>query len=365
MQNVLYVGPYKENNGLGRSSRRHIRCLQSMPDLNLSIRPIFFTSNTDVDEYDQIPISYEQQASEKYDTIIQHGYPDMFIYDKKFGKHIGVVEIETMNLTQTGWIDRINLLDEVVVGSTFAAESLESSGVNIPIRIMLEPYNISEYSTEDKDFFEPSASKPFIFYTIGQYTDKKNLKAIVLAFLLEFDGDDNVKLFIKTGRYGEDKVALEQRINFEINHIHQAARNTNPPDINILVGHVSTKDMIRLHKSCDCYVDAVRAEANGACAIEATLADNLVIVTQNIGSNTFIGRTNGFVVDSFKTNVLTDYYYNKRLFSLHEDWYEPHIISLQSNMRECYELNQKQRLEKLASNNKQRFSLNRSWGDYI
>ena len=44
MQNILYIGPYKENNGLGRSSRRYLKSLSLHKNINLSCRPIYFTN---------------------------------------------------------------------------------------------------------------------------------------------------------------------------------------------------------------------------------------------------------------------------------------------------------------------------------
>ena len=216
MKNIFYLGPYKENSGLGRSSRRLIDCLNSSSNINLSIRPVYFSQNTVFDPSEDRHLVFtenEENFSPNYDCIIQHGHPEMFEYHQKFGKNIGLVEIETMDLSHTGWIEKINLLDEVVVGSLFAAQSLYDSGVSIDIKIIPEPFNIEKFHKQYDNFFFNAAgyeNKPFVFYTIGQYSEKKNIKSIIVAFLLEFEKEENVKLFIKTGDYYIENMDLEK-----------------------------------------------------------------------------------------------------------------------------------------------------------
>lgn len=338
MQNVLYIGPYKENNGLGRSSRRYIRCLASNPDINLSCRPIYFTSNLVEESEDIIENKYEQNNSIKYDAIIQHGYPEMFEYHKQFGKNIGIAPIETMNIKHSGWIEKINLLDEIIVGSIYSETALLESGVKIPIKPTPEPYDIDLITGKHDFFFEHLDNDPFIFYTIGQYTEQKNIKAIIVAFLLEFNEHDNVRLFIKTGHNQIDNNVLEHRINFDINYIRDAIRkhNSTSPPIDVMCGPLFSKDIRRLHHSCQCYVDAVKADHNAACAIEAALCNKKIITTKKSASNSFIDSSNGYVVNSNKTNVYTADYIDSKIFTINEEWYEPTINSLQKCMRMAF-----------------------------
>jgi glycosyltransferase involved in cell wall biosynthesis len=338
MQNVLYIGPYKENNGLGRSSRRYISCLASNPDINLSCRPIYFTSNLIEEPDEKIDNKFEQNSSTQYDAVIQHGYPDMFEYHRKFGKNIGIAPIETMNIGHSGWIEKINLMDEVIVGSTYSEISLIESGVTTPIKATPEPFNIGLMTEKHDLFFQHLDNDPFVFYTIGQYTEQKNIKAIVVAFLLEFNEYDNVRLFIKTGHHRIDNNTLEHKINYDINYIREAIRKNenNSAPIDIMCGPMFAKDIRRLHHSCHCYIDATKADHNGACAIEALLSDSKVVVTENGASNSFINPNNGYVVRSGKTNVYTADTVHNNIFTIHEYWYEPSINYLQQSMRSAF-----------------------------
>lgn len=337
MKNILYIGPYYEDNGYGRSSRRFISGLIENNNINLSIRPVYFTSriySVGNDLYSDL----EQNSSGHYDNIIQHGYPDMFQFDSRFGENIGITQIETRRLSHSKYIENINLLDKVIVGSLFSAESLVDSGVKTEIKIIPEPYDVSLFDNINNDFFENKDPNTFIFYTIGQYVDKKNIKGIILAFLLEFDIQDNVELFIKTDSYYIESNILEEMITSEIEQIKRVVRrnHNNCPKISIITGNLKDKDILRLHKSCDCYIDAARADGNACCAIEAMLANKPIISTNGIGSSSFIDETNGYIIDSSDSNVFSTDFHNDLSFTIYELWYEPSIVSMREKMRQAF-----------------------------
>lgn len=348
MKNILYIGPYKQQNGLGKSSRRFIDALITNNNINLSIRPVFYTMSNYYDSLDTTYTEFEENTFKYYDAVIQHGLPDMFEYHRKFGKHIGIVEVETKNIGHSGWIERINLLDQTIVSSIFSANSLLDSGVTVPVDILPEPYNLHQYASEyRKVFTHKESDKPFVFYTIGKYTEKKNIKGIILAYLLEFNNYDNVRLFIKTDDNTEDHEHLKQLIEYDIVQIKKSIRkhNTKTCDIDVVCGNVSDIDLIRIHQSSDCYVNAVRSDGFGPCAIEAALCDKIVINTKNIGSATYFNSLNSLMVDADASSVFTPSYYNSNTFTIYEQWYEPDITSIRYAMRKAYSLNETQRAD--------------------
>lgn len=362
MQNILYIGPYKDSNGYGYSSRRYIDCLSSNDNLNLSIRPIFTNTSyinnpLNTDKY----IEYENNSSKFYDIVIQHCYPDFFAYDKRFGKNIGVCQIETKNLQKSGWIDKINLMDEIWVGSLFAKDSLlEANKITCDIRVVPEPYDINKYSNKDlSQFFDfQTKDKPFIFYTIGQYSDKKNIKNIILAFLLEFNKEDNVRLFIKTGDYNTNPKDLENIIRYDMNQIKLSIRKPDTPDIDIITGILKDIDILRLHSSADCYVNAVKSDDGGGCAIEAKLMDKIVINTKNIGSGCYLNSMNSLLVESIPSYVFSNDISNHAIFTPNELWLEPDIDSLRQSMRKAFFMNNDDKLLLCENFNKNIFDKN-------
>lgn len=365
MKNILYIGHYKDNSGLGESSRRYLNCLTNNTDYTITSKPLYLTQNliTQYDSSDQY-MEYENNFSKTYDMIIQHTFPDYIEYHKLYGKNIAIPEIETSNIKHSGWVDRLNLMDEVWVGSRFSADSLISSGLRKPIKIIPEPYNIQEYTSQKDSFFNyDTNNRPFIFYTIGQYSEKKNIKSIILAYLLEFSSKDNVRLFIKTCDYRQKNNDLENHIEFDTLTIKNILRKPEDdyPDIDVLCGHLSKNDIIRLHQSSDCYVNCVKADSFGASAIEAALCDKIVINTKNIGSSTYFNSSNAFMVDSVESVVLCSNSPIKNAYTIHEKWFEPSIDKLKQAMRKAYELRDKQSL--INNFPKQIFEHNTVYGD--
>lgn len=359
MKNILFIGPYHDSNSLGYSSRRYIDALIENKNINLTLQPIYITKSS-IDH--SIPMDkyadYRNNKQSSYDYLIQHGYPEIFTYDKKCGKNIGIIEVETRNITRSGWVNKINLMDEICVNSINGLNCLYDCGVSKPIKLVPEPYNLSLFATDVDPFFNdiPKNDPPFIFYTIGEYSEKKNIKGIILAFLLEFNKNDNVKLFIKTHSYHYGLSDLDKYINFDIQQIKKVIRKNNYADINIVSGNISDIDIIRLHRSCNCYINAVRADGMGPCAVESMLCDKIIINTKNIGSSTYFNSSNALMVDSIETSVFCPQYINPNIFTMHELWDEPNIYSLRSQMRKVYSMNKNEISNLVNSYNKELFT---------
>jgi len=360
MKNILYIGQYKDNNGLGQSCRRFIDCISANNRYNLTLRPIYVTSDqlsapNNLDEH----IEYENNSFKNYDTLIQHTTPDYIEYNKNFGKNIAIVEIETMNIRQTGWIDNLNLMDEIWVGSKFAAQSLYESGLNKPVKIIPEPYNIQKYTKNLESFFsyKTDTDKPFIFYTIGQYGDKKNIKGILFSYLLEFSKKDNVRLFIKTCDYRRKNDDLENIIKYDIDNIKHILRKNDDdyPDVDVLCGYMTDMDIVRLHQSSHCYINTIKGDSFGSSAIEAALCNKLVINTKNIGSSTYFNSTNALMINSNINAVLHSNSNTKNAYTVYEKWYEPSVSDIRNAMRKATMLNTQQSTELKSNFNKSIF----------
>lgn len=361
MNNILYIGPYKDSNGYGYSSRRFIECLMSDENINLSIRPLFYNRSHEIyplvtEKYND----YEQNSSKFYDVVIQHGYPDFFVYDKRFGKNIGITQIETKNIQKSGWRDKLNLMDEIWTSSIYAKDSMMDLNITCPVRVIPEPYDISSYGSSGLNpFFDiKDGNRPFIFYTIGQYTEKKNIKGIILAFLLEFNKIDNVRLFIKTGNYNIDAKELESIIQYDIHEIKTVIRKFDTPDIDVVTGILKDIDIIRLHNDGDCYVNSVKADDGGSCAIESALSNKIVISTKNVGSNCYFNSTNAIMVDGAESYVYSNDTSNHAIFTINELWIEPEIDSIRKCMREALFMSKSKKENLIKNFNKNTFDKN-------
>lgn len=358
MKNILYIGPYKENTGLGRSARRYIDALGYNFNINLSIRPIYFTPFLDTgNESGKDYAEFEDNSSSYYDMIIQHGIPNCFEYRKDFGENIAITDIDTFNIGHTGWVDRINLMDRVIVQSDWSKKSLQQAGLQTKIEVIPEPFDLSKFDRSYDTLFD-NPNKDFVFYYIGKHQDKNNIKALLAAFFLEFKKHDDVKLIIKTDITGFDHQEAEKIITYDIQQVEKALRvdSKQVQAPHVIIGYYEQEYMMRLHHQCDCYVNVCRCESFGPSAIESMLFNNLTIVNSGIGSNTYINKINGLEIESFMTNVYSKDYYMENTYTIYEKWREPYLDSIRQQMRKAYELSSFEKRDKLLHFNKTKFS---------
>jgi hypothetical protein len=358
MNNILYIGPYKENTGMGRSARRHIDALGYNFDVNLSIRPIYFTPYLDTaNESGKDYSEFEDNSSSYYDIVIQYGIPNCFEYKKNFGKNICITDIDTLNIGHTGWVDRMNLMDHVVVQSQWSKRSLEHAGFRGKINIIPEPFNLSQFHNNYDTLFKNN-NNDFVFYYIGKHQDKNNIKGLLSAFFLEFRKHDDAKLIIKTDMAGFDHQEAEKIITYDIQYVEKVLRvNSNHVQApHVIIGYYEQEYLMRLHNQCDCYVNVCKAESFGASAIESALFGKLVITNHEIGSNSYINKYNGFEIQSMLTNVTSKDFYMENTFTVYEQWKEPFIDSIREQMRKAYETTKIQKQQKLQNFNNQQFA---------
>lgn len=358
MKNILYIGPYKENTGLGRSARRYIDALGYNLDINLSIRPIYFSPYLDTgNESGKDYVEFEENYSKSYDMVIQHGIANCFEYREEFGENIAITDIDTMGIYHTGWIDRINMMDRVIVQSNWSKQSLEQAGLTTRAQVLPEPFDLSKFHHN----YDPLFSNPnndFVFYYIGKHQDKNNIKALLAAFFLEFQKHDDVKLIIKTDISGFDHQEAEKIITYDIQQVERSLRINSKyvQAPHVIIGYYEQEYMMRLHNQCDCYVNVCRCESFGASAIESALFGNLTIVNEGIGANTYINQTNGLEIESFLTNVYSKDYYMENTYTIYEQWRDPYLDSIREQMRLAYETTQDIKTQKINNFDKSIFS---------
>lgn len=324
--NILYIGHYRENNNLGYSSLRYIEALRNISSINLSIRPVYLQNKFLYLPSDNI-INLENNYSKYYDIVIQHTLPEFYVYDKRFGKNIGIAKIETENLIRSGWINKINLMDEIWVGSYYSYMSLRDSGIIKKIKVIPEPYNLQLFNSEIKE------NHNFTFYTITSSEDKDNFKNIILAYLLEFH-NDSCKFIIKITKSSDSK-----NIQKIINNACGIAR-LDPNKILkpiIFPDHLSNPQMISFHAANSCYIDLQKASSIGSSAIEALITGNSVITMNKSASSSFINNKSGLVINSHREKIYTKPIYNlTNIFTGSEYWYNFNIDEARSAMRMVY-----------------------------
>ena len=358
MDNILYIGPYREFSGMGNASRQYIKAL-IVAGHNVSVCPIYniYRAYPEVD-IDPDILHRESNLSTSYDKVIQHTYPHQYSYDYRFAKNIGILHLESHNYYQN-LTQYINLMDEIIVGSQYVAHSVRTSGVcTAPIRVVPEPIDLEMVKTFRASNPPVKKTSQYKFYTIGNYISRKNLDMVVTAFLSLFTTHDQVELIIKTKEYGQPEESLQQALEYDLQRLYESVKNLGVNKPKVMIGETSYKNILHIHNNGDCFINASSGESFGYSTLEAMAFNNNIIATNNTGGSEIIDSTCGKYVHSEPVGCVDNhshFLYN----SIHQQWNKPTVNSLMKQMIGCMEESESEKEERIISQNNRikKFSL--------
>lgn len=333
--NILYVGMYRQGDGWGNSSRNTVRSLD-LTGHNLAIRPVYLNrfSREAVDDH---LLALESKSLDSYDVLVQHVLPDYFVRDTRFGRNIGFFHSETTNLQYTGWVEKCNLMDEIWVSSRQEQLNLEESGVRVPVHVVPMGFDTEKYQGEWPFLDIPDAVRTYNFYTVADFTERKNLDDLITAFHLAFGPEDPVKLIIKTG--GTDYDRIEATLKAKCKAIKDKLRVRSHYQQEILViGHLEEANLYGLHQQCHCFVLPSYGESVCIPMVDAIGFGNRAIVTQHTGMSSYFTAPHWDddiqpqveLIHSSREPVLTNNPPLAHIYSAREEWQKPSLSSLVS-----------------------------------
>lgn len=352
--NVLYLGHYREDSALGYSSRRYLAALNYIKNINLSIRPIYLQTKTfDISEDIE---KIEQNHSTHYEMVIQDTSPDYYEYNASFGKNVCIPKIISRNLQHTGWIEKINLMDEVWVNSFFVEKSLRESGVQKTIKVTPEPMPL-----DFKDTDKLISDKEFNFYTMSSSSAKDNLATLLIAYMTEFDKEDNTRLIIKTNDQDESEIKKIMQTAYLISK--KTSGDVLEPVV--IMGSLGQDNINELLNNCDCYIDISKGSYTTSSCIEALVHKKICIVTKGTANASYVTEANGFVVDASPENIISSCKYSTHNISnIYETWMNADISSVREKLRKAHLLSREQREEKINNIDVEIFN-NKKFNRYI
>lgn len=346
MDNILYIGPYREFSGMGNAARNYIKSL-ILAGYNISLRPIYNTfRNYPEYELDSQIMELEDNFSKKYHKVIQHCYPHQLSYSNKFDQNIGIIHLESKNYR--GCLSHhINNMDTIIVGSEFVKTSLvENNDVKCNVRVVPEPIDIESINYYKTNTISKKIENNYSFYVISDFIKRKNLDTILLAFLILSDQYDNIDLVIKTKSSGLSDID-EPTIQYEFEKIYSTLRKNIFKKPKILVGHIKYDGIRYIHYNNDCLINLSSGESFGYSVLEAMCFDNNTIVPSNTALSALVQNT-GFVVDSSDEQCLD----SDRVFHIYntidQKWSRPSLNSLVAQMTKS--INESKRDKELRIN---------------
>lgn len=333
--NILFKGPYPQRDGWGQASRDFIRALKQTGE-PIKIMPIIM-ANLIGNGLDEDIKSLEETEIPHVDVFIQHALPS-FMERRPNCINVGLCATETNNLQFTGWVEKINEMDALLCWTDQEKSNLRNSGVRIPIQVMPQPMNTEFFDSVSDQFDDPAVNDNFVFYFIGEWNERKNLNDLIFAYWREFTREEEVRLLLKVNKGGLSPDVLGKNILNHLEKMKQVYRLWNKasyyPEVMVVSEYLSNEDLVRLHRSCNCFVTTSYGEATCIPLLNALYLDKTVISTKDIGavdSEFDIITAESHEVPCMCGNPPLPY-----LYSGWETWRQVSIIDLQKKMREVF-----------------------------
>ena len=248
--------------------------------------------------------------------------------------NVGFTMFETSRVPKA-WVDECNKTDAILVPSSWNSEVFKKSGVTVPIYVV--PPGIKEAQTEGATINLPMLKNPekvYKFYSVFEWTERKNPIGLIKSYLATFTGIKDVALFLKVYS-GEDTPEKRQWLAQQIKEVMNLMRLDHYPHVILIPEILSTEHMGFFHRTCDCFVLPTRAEGIGLPTMEAMSYGKPVITTKYGGSLQVCNENNSFLIDNQETFVC-----NMPWIDCYEGnmtWAEPNLVHLGQLMKNCYQ----------------------------
>lgn len=271
-------------------------------------------------------------SPKKHDVNIVFMIPPLFkAYKRKQADiNIGFTMFEADSLP-ANWVSMCNDMDAIFVPSKWNATGFRKSGVTKPIYEV--PAGIVEAEIDSSNTV--LKNDKFTFYSIFQWSERKNPIGLLKAYFVAMQGKTDVQLILKTyvdSRFPNNK----ERILFEIEKIKRELKLPSYPDLVLITDFLTNKEISNLHKSSNCFVTPHRAEGWNMPAMEAMAYGNSVIATNYSGNTAFMNDGVASLISFFETPCVTTDgmapFFNGSMM-----WAEPNISELISSMKLLYQ----------------------------
>lgn len=328
---VVVKSTYVQDDGWGKAARDYLKAF-TLTGHNIEVQPIVLSKNVLKSLPDWIPPTAQANNPDVY---FQQCLPQYFERFPSVRKHIGSCFTETRHLEQTGWIDRINEMDVIVVATEQEAANLLESGAKPPIFVIPMPMDFSSLDYDGElTGLASSINRRYAFYFIGELVDRKNIADLLLAYWREFSYEDDVVLVIKTSAPPEALQQIQQWLHGLKNTVRLYDYPHHYPEVFFLLDRFTDEEMVRLHNTCDCFITLSYGESTCRPLIDAAYKGKPVICTGGIGavdSALAISK-----VQSYEVPCFTSFPPLANIYTSWETWMKPDIMHAQKLMRDAY-----------------------------
>lgn len=338
---VLYTGAFPDLSGYASAARDYVRSLDSV-GIDVTADMVTFEPWKPAHLRDEVMDRRLYSLRDKpHDAPLHiiHLTPDNYRkpeYVDSPRYRIGYFAWETSRLPHP-WVKCLNeTVHETWVPCEKLREVCIDSGVTIPCYVLPHAIPVPPEDFQSTCEFSGIPEDCYKFYSVFQWSERKNPAALIRAYYEEFSKREKVCLVLKTYRLGNDRTERDF-IRREISRLKRETKGVEAPPIVLIEEFLSNRDLIDLHRACDCYVSMARAEGFGIPAFEAAAAKNPVIVPNNWAFPEHFSQETGWLVDVPQEVPISDMRHISILYTGDMTWGDPSVSSCRAAMREAFE----------------------------
>jgi glycosyltransferase involved in cell wall biosynthesis len=285
-------------------------------------------------------VTLEEKSSQGCDYVIQHVLPHYLEYNGKFKKNFAMYATESGDFKDSGWPNRINMMDEAIVFCNDSKKASINSNVRIPIHVVPHAVNCNKFYQRYDKFNLPIAKDTFVFYFIGEFIRRKNLGALVKAFHSEFSPNENVVLLVKTSIPNTNPDESYKIVNKFVEEIKMGLKLYNglqyyKPDI-VITAKMTDEEVMRLHHTAHCLVIPSYQEGFGLCGLDALGMGKPVITNKIGGMKDYLDEESGWLIDNTEEDAFAAVETFPWLNTAGDKWANINMGQLKKAMREAY-----------------------------
>jgi hypothetical protein len=194
--NILYVGPYRQNNDDGILSKLYLHNLISS-DHNITCRPIYL-SQSSIEKFNGEFLTYESKTYDEYDCLIQHAPIYSLQKHGGFPKNIAVPILENTNNLKSCYKKQLMQFDKIIINNDNSEAMMVRNDLAEKIYRIACPIadNLAE-SLKEKKLNLGIHNSTTKFYFFGNLDrDMDVIKKILISFYISFRSEYGKSLIL-------------------------------------------------------------------------------------------------------------------------------------------------------------------------
>lgn len=327
---IRYVGSPFDHSGYGEASRNHILAFDAA-GIDLIVAAIHYTVDfSDFGEFGK-KIGTMTRDHGDYKINLLHTTPDQFVqYAQKDKYNIGFCYWETDKLPDE-FIEGLKHVQEIWTGSEENKRIIQASGVKKDVYVFPQAIDVTLSKPEA---YRVSEFKGYMFYSIFEWTERKNPEALLEAYWSEFKPDEKVALVIKT--YHKNFHEEHRRMIYRnIRDLKTRLRISKTPKTYLYLDLMDKDEILRLHATGDCFISTHRGEGWGIPQVEAALFGNTVISTGYNGCHEYFDDQSMVLLPYDMVDVRNMDTFN-HFYKRGQKWANVSIENIKKAMRSTY-----------------------------